>query len=108
MKDFVVLLGPSGSGKSSLLNILGGLDVPTSGHVLYRNTDLTIADEAALTAYRRRHVGFVFQFYNLIPRTLDLESPLNRFWVDCRDAPPRTARAVATAASADYSRRFRG
>src|SRR6188474_846128 len=64
---FVVLLGPSGSGKSTLLNILGGLDVPTSGHVLYRNTDLTTADEAALTAYRRRHVGFVFQFYNLIP-----------------------------------------
>src|SRR5881394_94927 len=66
-EEFVVLLGPSGSGKSTLLNILGGLDVPTSGHVLYRNTDLTTADEAALTAYRRRHVGFVFQFYNLIP-----------------------------------------
>src|SRR3990167_9046163 len=64
---FVVLLGPSGSGKSTLLNILGGLDVPTSGHVFYRTTDLTTADEAALTAYRRRHVGFVFQFYNLIP-----------------------------------------
>jgi len=64
---FVVLLGPSGSGKSTLLNILGGLDLPTSGQVLYRNTDLTRADEAALTAYRRRHVGFVFQFYNLIP-----------------------------------------
>jgi putative ABC transport system ATP-binding protein len=64
---FVVLLGPSGSGKSTLLNILGGLDVPTSGRVLYRDMDLTQADEAALTAYRRRHVGFVFQFYNLIP-----------------------------------------
>ena len=64
---FVVLLGPSGSGKSTLLNILGGLDVPTGGQVLYRDTDLTRADEAALTAYRRRHVGFVFQFYNLIP-----------------------------------------
>ena len=64
---FIVLLGPSGSGKSTLLNILGGLDVPTSGQVLYRDTDLTRADEAALTAYRRRHVGFVFQFYNLIP-----------------------------------------
>jgi putative ABC transport system ATP-binding protein len=64
---FVVLLGPSGSGKSTLLNILGGLDTPTSGRVLYRSTDLTSADEAALTAYRRRHVGFVFQFYNLIP-----------------------------------------
>jgi putative ABC transport system ATP-binding protein len=65
--QFVVLLGPSGSGKSTLLNIMGGLDVPTSGHVLYRGVDLTEADEAALTAYRRRHVGFVFQFYNLIP-----------------------------------------
>ena len=64
---FVVLLGPSGSGKSTLLNILGGLDVPTSGSVQYRNTDLTAADERTLTAYRRRHVGFVFQFYNLIP-----------------------------------------
>ena len=64
---FVVLLGPSGSGKSTLLNIIGGLDVPTSGQVLYRDEDLTQADEAALTAYRRRHVGFVFQFYNLIP-----------------------------------------
>ena len=65
--QFVVLLGPSGSGKSTLLNIMGGLDVPTSGQVLYRDLDLTLADEAALTAYRRRHVGFVFQFYNLIP-----------------------------------------
>jgi putative ABC transport system ATP-binding protein len=62
-----VLLGPSGSGKSTLLNIIGGLDVPTSGQVLYRDQDLTRADESALTAYRRRHVGFVFQFYNLIP-----------------------------------------
>ena len=64
---FVVLLGPSGSGKSTLLNIIGGLDVPTSGQVLYRDIDLTRADEAALTQYRREHVGFVFQFYNLIP-----------------------------------------
>jgi putative ABC transport system ATP-binding protein len=65
--QFVVLLGPSGSGKSTLLNILGGLDVPTSGQVFYRGEDLTAASEAELTAYRRRHVGFVFQFYNLIP-----------------------------------------
>jgi putative ABC transport system ATP-binding protein len=65
--EFVVLLGPSGSGKSTLLNILGGLDVPTAGHVFYRNRDLTAAGEAELTQYRRRHVGFVFQFYNLIP-----------------------------------------
>jgi putative ABC transport system ATP-binding protein len=65
--EFVVLLGPSGSGKSTLLNILGGLDVPTSGRALYRGQDLTAADEAELTQYRRHHVGFVFQFYNLIP-----------------------------------------
>jgi putative ABC transport system ATP-binding protein len=65
--EFLVLLGPSGSGKSTLLNILGGLDVATSGHVLYRGRDLTSADEPELTRYRRRHVGFVFQFYNLIP-----------------------------------------
>jgi len=64
---FVVLLGPSGSGKSTLLNILGGLDVPTSGQVFYRGQDLTSADETARTEYRRHHVGFVFQFYNLIP-----------------------------------------
>ena len=66
-REFVVLLGPSGSGKSTLLNILGGLDVPTSGEVIYRDHNLTTAGEAALTEYRRTHVGFVFQFYNLIP-----------------------------------------
>ena len=65
--ELVVLLGPSGSGKSTFLNILGGLDVPSSGQVIYRGQDLTVADDAALTDYRRRHVGFVFQFYNLIP-----------------------------------------
>ncbi|MBZ2167728.1 MULTISPECIES: ABC transporter ATP-binding protein [Marinobacter] len=65
--ELVVLLGASGSGKSTLLNILGGLDVPSSGEVWYRNTDLSRADDRALTAYRRDHVGFVFQFYNLIP-----------------------------------------
>ena len=65
--EFVVLLGPSGSGKSTLLNILGGLDVPTSGSVHYLDHDLTKLDDQALTWYRREHVGFVFQFYNLIP-----------------------------------------
>ena len=72
--QFVVLLGPSGSGKSTLLNIIGGLDVPTSGEVRYRETILTRADEAELTAYRRRHVGFVFQFYNLIPSLTAVEN----------------------------------
>ncbi|MBI1425039.1 MAG: ATP-binding cassette domain-containing protein [Gammaproteobacteria bacterium] len=65
--EFIVLLGPSGSGKSTLLNILGGLDTPTDGHVFYRDRDLTRATERELTEYRRYHVGFVFQFYNLIP-----------------------------------------
>jgi putative ABC transport system ATP-binding protein len=65
--EFVVLLGPSGSGKSTLLNILGGLDVPTAGTVRFGERELTEYDDAALTRYRREHVGFVFQFYNLIP-----------------------------------------
>jgi putative ABC transport system ATP-binding protein len=65
--EFVVILGPSGSGKSTLLNILGGLDVPSTGTVRYHDHDLTAADERGLTRYRRDHVGFVFQFYNLIP-----------------------------------------
>jgi putative ABC transport system ATP-binding protein len=65
--ELVVLLGPSGSGKSTLLNILGGLEAPTTGRVLYRGADLVGRDDAWLTRYRRDHVGFVFQFYNLIP-----------------------------------------
>ena len=65
--ELAVLLGPSGSGKSTLLNILGGLDTPTSGDIQFRDHVLTHADEAALTRFRREHVGFVFQFYNLIP-----------------------------------------
>jgi putative ABC transport system ATP-binding protein len=65
--EFLVMVGPSGSGKSTLLNILGGLDGPTEGRVLYHGRDLTRAGEAELTRYRRHHVGFVFQFYNLIP-----------------------------------------
>lgn len=71
---FAVLLGPSGSGKSTLLNILGGLDAPTSGQVLHRGRPLDMDSEEALTAYRRRHVGFVFQFYNLIPSLSALEN----------------------------------
>lgn len=65
--EFVVLLGPSGSGKTTLLNNLGGLDVPTAGELSYRDTNLAEADEAALTRFRRDSVGFIFQFYNLIP-----------------------------------------
>ncbi|MDE2332986.1 MAG: ABC transporter ATP-binding protein [Rhodospirillales bacterium] len=65
--EFIVILGPSGSGKSTLLNILGGLDTPSSGEALFRDHVLSGATEAELTRYRREHVGFVFQAYNLIP-----------------------------------------
>ena len=72
--EFVVILGPSGSGKSTLLNILGGLDAPTAGTVVFREHVLTAATERELTRYRREHVGFVFQFYNLIPSLTALEN----------------------------------
>jgi putative ABC transport system ATP-binding protein len=72
--ELIVLLGPSGSGKSTLLNIIGGLDTPTRGRVCYGEHDLTTADDRALTAYRRDHVGFVFQFYNLVPTLTALEN----------------------------------
>ena len=72
--ELVVLLGASGSGKSTLLNILGGLDTPTSGEVYYLGQDLTAAGDEGLTRFRREHVGFVFQFYNLIPSLTALEN----------------------------------
>ncbi|TVR31777.1 MAG: ABC transporter ATP-binding protein [Spirochaetaceae bacterium] len=72
--ELVVLLGASGSGKSTLVNILGGLDTATAGHVFYRGTDLTRAADRELTEYRRNYVGFVFQFYNLIPSLTALEN----------------------------------
>ncbi len=72
--ELVVLLGASGSGKSTLLNILGGLDTPTSGKVEFLGRDITALDDAGLTQYRREHVGFVFQFYNLIPSLTALEN----------------------------------
>jgi putative ABC transport system ATP-binding protein len=72
--EFVVLLGASGSGKSTLLNILGGLDVPSSGEVFYLDHNLTTASDEELTRFRREHVGFVFQFYNLIPSLTALEN----------------------------------
>ncbi len=72
--ELMVLLGASGSGKFTLLNILGGLDTPTAGTVWFGDHDLTSADDAALTRYRREHVGFVFQFYNLIPSLTALEN----------------------------------
>jgi putative ABC transport system ATP-binding protein len=72
--EFVVFLGPSGSGKSTLLNIMGALDTPTSGEVFFRDHNLTVGDDKELTRFRREHVGFVFQFYNLIPSLTALEN----------------------------------
>ena len=91
--EFVVLLGPSGSGKSTLLNILGGLDVPTSGTVRYRSQTLTLATDADLTRYRRRHVGFVFQFYDLIPSLTARENVA--LVTEIADNPMNPAEALA-------------
>jgi putative ABC transport system ATP-binding protein len=88
-----VLLGPSGSGKSTLLNILGGLDTPTAGDVRFLEHRLTGADEAELTRYRREHVGFVFQFYNLIPSLTTRENV--ELVTDIASAPMRAAEALA-------------
>jgi putative ABC transport system ATP-binding protein len=92
--ELVVLLGPSGSGKTTLLNNLGGLDVPTTGGLWYRDMDLTTADEDQLTRYRRESVGFVFQFYNLIP-SLTARENVGLITEIARDPmPPETALAL--------------
>ena len=72
--EMVALLGQSGSGKSTLLNILGGLDVPSQGRVFFRDLEITASSEAELTQFRRDHVGFVFQFYNLVPSLTAVEN----------------------------------
>lgn len=89
--EFVVFLGPSGSGKSTLLNILGGLDTPTSGEVRFRDHLLSQANDAELTRFRREHVGFVFQFYNLIPSLTALENVMLVTEVAERPMDPREA-----------------
>lgn len=89
--EFVVLLGPSGSGKSTLLNILGGLDVPTTGTVRYKDEDLSTFSDAVLTRYRRNHVGFVFQFYNLIPSLTAQENVALVTEISKRPLPPDEA-----------------
>ena len=89
--EFVVLLGPSGSGKSTLLNILGGLDVPTAGTVRYKDRDLRAEDESLLTRYRREHVGFVFQFYNLIPSLTARENVALITEIAANPLPPEEA-----------------
>ena len=92
-RELVVLLGASGSGKSTLLNLLGGLDVPTTGEISFSGNSLTHANDAALTAYRRRHVGFVFQFYNLVPSLTARENVA--LVTDIVDAPMRPEDALA-------------
>ncbi len=89
--ELVVLLGPSGSGKSTLLNILGGLDHPSDGQVFFRDQEITSFDDKALTAYRRDHVGFVFQLYNLMPsltahENVDLVTEISRDPMRAEDA----------------------
>ena len=102
--EFVVLLGPSGSGKSTLLNILGGLDVPTSGSVHYRDHDLTRIDDRELTRYRREHVGFVFQFYNLIPSLTARENVA--LVTEISDHPMRAEEALALVGLAERMNHF--
>jgi len=92
--EFVVLLGASGSGKSTLLNILGGLDVPTSGTVHYEDHDLSTFRESVLTRYRREHVGFVFQFYNLIPSLTARENVALVTEISTNPLPPDEALAM--------------
>lgn len=65
--EFIAIIGPSGSGKSTLMHILGGVDTPTSGNVIINNTDISTLDETALAVFRRRQIGLIYQFYNLIP-----------------------------------------
>jgi len=102
--EFVVLLGPSGSGKSTLLNILGGLDAPTSGAVHFRDHELTGADERELTRFRREHVGFVFQFYNLIPSLTALENV--EIVTEIADKPMNARDALALVQLSDRADHF--
>jgi putative ABC transport system ATP-binding protein len=102
--EILVLLGPSGSGKSTLLNVVGGLDTPTSGRLRYRDHDLARADDDALTRYRREHVGFVFQFYNLIPSLTARENV--GLVVDLVDRAMRPDDALAMVGLADRCDHF--
>jgi putative ABC transport system ATP-binding protein len=102
--QFLVILGHSGSGKSTLLNILGGLDVATSGTVRYRGTDMTTADERALTAFRRHRIGFVFQFYNLIPSLTARENV--DLVTEISDNPMPSEEALALMGLADRADHF--
>ena len=102
--EVVVLLGPSGSGKSTLLNIMGGLDHATNGTILFKNADLTRLDDRALTSYRRQHVGFVFQFYNLIPSLTAYENVA--LVTEIADRPMRPDEALALVGLDDRNNHF--
>src|SRR4029079_6182318 len=102
--ELVVLLGASGSGKSTLLNIRGGLDVPTRGEVFYRDHNLSVDDDAELTRYRREHVGFVFQFYNLIPSLTALENV--ELVTDIAEDPMRPEEALQLVGLGDRMHHF--
>ena len=102
--ELLVLLGASGSGKSTFLNILGGLDTPTSGTVRFLNHDLTVASDAELTRYRREHVGFVFQFYNLIPSLTAVENVA--LVTDISEHPMDPEDALALVGLSDRARHF--
>ncbi|HRK69883.1 MAG TPA: ABC transporter ATP-binding protein [Hyphomonas sp.] len=98
-RELIVILGASGSGKSTFLNIIGGLDQATEGEVLFRGVDLTAASAAELTQYRRRHVGFVFQFYNLMPSLTAWENVA--LITEIADAPLKPAEALGLVGLSD-------
>lgn len=102
--ELLVILGASGSGKSTLLNNLGGLDVPSTGTVRYRDQDLTHASDSELTAFRRKAVGFVFQFYNIIPSLTALENV--RLVTDIADDPMKPEEALELVGLADRRNHF--
>jgi len=102
--ELLVLLGPSGSGKSTLLNILGGLDVPTTGRVYHDGREFSAADREQLTEFRREHVGFVFQFYNLVPSLTALENV--RLVTDIAEDPMDAAEALALVGLSDRVHHF--
>jgi putative ABC transport system ATP-binding protein len=102
--ELLVLLGASGSGKSTFLNILGGLDTPTSGTIRFLDHDLTSANDAELTRYRREHVGFVFQFYNLIPSLTALENVA--LVTEISEHPMKPADALALVGLAERANHF--
>ncbi|MDE5466143.1 ABC transporter ATP-binding protein [Bradyrhizobium sp. CSS354] len=103
-REVVVLLGPSGSGKTTLLNIMGGLDRPTSGKLLFRDLDLTGLDDRGLTNYRREHIGFVFQFYNLVPSLTAYENVA--LVTEIADRPMRPGEALELVGLAERMHHF--